>query len=266
MTPILLHGLQSAGSPSPALEAGTICVESAGLRALCSVAPAWMAEPDRASDANEERTVAAALRHDAILRAALTPQGVVPVRFGTLFSSENALRAALGAEAEIHMARIRRVAGACELGLVVADIPENVPPDAHVSSILQASPSGRDFLRAKRAFRDRRRDRETLRSAWLAGFVRDLTGHVRACCRREPRDGRLLDLALLVATADLEMIEAFVVSHSRAASGMGLGLSLGRPMPPYSFAEPVQPIAQIEVSSQSSGTNQGAYLETPAHG
>jgi len=241
MTPLLLHGLQATDAPAVACDPGApalIRVEAAGLRALCTPAPDWLVAagvaPDRSDpDGAEARTVAAALAHDRLLRAALSAGAILPVRFGTLFSGAEALRDALCAGASGHRARLARVAGAVERGLHLAPAPGAGDP-------LRPAPdsaTGRDFLRSRKGQRDRREGAARARRAWIEAMVEGLADLARETLPRPPRRDRVLDLALLVPACRDTALAARVEAWAGPAAAVGLTLSLTDPMPPYSFAQ-----------------------------
>ncbi|HEV2736857.1 MAG TPA: GvpL/GvpF family gas vesicle protein [Longimicrobiaceae bacterium] len=113
---MILHAycIRAAGEPPPGPEvrgiggAEVVLVDEAGMSAWVSRLDAPPApEPGRLRE------------HDAVVRAALRTATPLPLRFGTAFADEGALRAVLGERAAELLASLERVRGRVEMGAVL---------------------------------------------------------------------------------------------------------------------------------------------------
>jgi hypothetical protein len=149
---MILHAycIRAAGEPPPGPEvrgiggAGVLAVDEAGVSAWASrldSPPA--AEPDRLRE------------HDGVVRAALRTATPLPLRFGTAFADEAALRAVLAERAAELLASLERVRGRVEMGAVLgwdtAATREHVlarRPD--LRPVAEKPATGRAYLEARR--------------------------------------------------------------------------------------------------------------------
>jgi hypothetical protein len=185
--------------PDPPLRA----IRCDGLTALC--APADSAEP--------EPTVEALWRHEEVVEALMEERDLLPVRFGTLVSDEDAAARAVTERRDELAARLDRVRGAVELA-VRAHPREPEEPADHGSGI--------DYMQAKA------RGVETARLLHepLDFLARDSVVQSGA---------ELLKAAYLV---DREAVEGFVSLVERLGRvHPGLDLVCTGPWPPYSFSQ-----------------------------
>ncbi len=142
--------IRAAGEPPPGPEVRGICgaevlaVNAGGVSAWASRLDAPPApEPDRLRE------------HDAVVRAALRTETPLPLRFGTAFADEDALRAVLAERAAELLASLERVRGRVEMGATLgwdaAAARENVlarRPD--LRPVAEKPATGRAYLEARR--------------------------------------------------------------------------------------------------------------------
>jgi hypothetical protein len=186
--------------PDPPLRA----VRCDGLTALC--APAEPLEGELTPDA--------LWRHEGVVEALMEDRDLLPVRFGTLVSDEEAAARAVTERRDELAARLDRVRGAVELALRAH--PRR-PDEAPVAD------SGVDYMHAKA----RRVEAARLLHEPLAFLARD------SVVQPGPE---LLRAAYLV---DRQAVDGFVSLVQRLAEAHSeLDLVCTGPWPPYSFAQP----------------------------
>lgn len=150
-------------------------------------------------------------------RLADTASSVLPARLGEAFADENALRAALSANAAGLHRTLEQVRGCVEIGLRASF------PDAPVAS---PDISGRDYLRSRAAD---------------LHLIDELVAHVHEPLARLARDARLehghapprFAAAYLVPRSGLDALRTRAEQLSRTCAEPKL--VVGGPWPPYSF-------------------------------
>jgi Gas vesicle synthesis protein GvpL/GvpF len=185
--------------PEPPLRA----VRCDGLTALCAPAEPRQGEP----------TPDALWRHEEVVEGLMQGRDLLPVRFGTLVSDEEAAARALMNRRDELTASLERVRGAVELA-VRAHARE--PDEAPVAA------TGIDYIRAK----SRRMELARLLHEPLASIARD--------SRTRPGP-ELLRAAYLVDRDDVDRFVALV--RELEESHAELDLVCTGPWPPYSFSE-----------------------------
>jgi Gas vesicle synthesis protein GvpL/GvpF len=187
--------------PEPPLRA----IRCDGLTALC--APA--------DPADREPTPDALWRHEEAVETLMEERDLLPVRFGTLVSDEEAAARAVTERREELAARLDRVRGAVELAV-------RAQPRATEDVVPRGADTGIDYMRAKA----RRLEAARLLHEPLAFLARD------SVVQPGPE---LLRAAYLV---DREAVDGFVSLVKRLQRAHeGLHVLCTGPWPPYSFAE-----------------------------
>lgn len=158
---------------------------------------------------------AALWRHDQVVEATMSGGAVLPTRFGTTFEDADALRAALGREADRLHRGLDEVRGCVELAVRVSlPVPAPAPRG-----------SGREYVHGELA---RLREREAAADRTLGPLealaVRSRTGQTG----REDLTASYLVRADAVA-GFTEQVRVLAQRHSE------LALSCTGPWPPYSF-------------------------------
>jgi hypothetical protein len=235
---MILHGycVRRAGEPPPGPEVrgiGGAEVFEVREGALAAWASRLDAPPARAAERLRE--------HDAVARAALRTATPLPLRFGSAFADEEALRATLAEREEALLAALERVAGRVEVGVAVV-----WDRDAARERILAARPdlrpaaekpaTGRAYLEARRREHALdaalRAEAEALLDRLARGVGEALPGTEEARTLL-PAPGVAGTLAHLVLWSDLHSYRRAV---EQASAGMPEAeVRLSGPWAPYSF-------------------------------
>ena len=230
---ILLHGLvprhtcQRVDAPPHEM------IEVDDFRVLTSAAP-----PDL-EDLSPDRLADLALRHNAILLAYCADTSVLPLRFGTAFSSVEAAWAHLRTTSAAHL-RALTLAGTFRDYAIRLSLQRD-PSEPALAEPL----SGRDFLNRGRLVRDHRRLMIENRTTLALQLLSDL----RAFCWQikpagAPNPDRLLDATLLLPPAHLPALHAMIDAKTAAAARLGLDLRFTGPWPVYSFDPDHPPVPE----------------------
>lgn len=226
MTGLALHGFvsQERGSAAPAAHR---MVALDRLMALVSDAPDDLDTPEVAQ--------AAALAHHALISRWHRLGPVLPVRLGTVFSSETALQVALAPKAGRLRAALDALLGKEEMVLTISP---SAPP-ARAAQLPPPAANGADWLRARKAARDRGQARQTDRNDTLAGLQEALRSRgVPSLAAPAPRDGGAR-WHLLIARGDSAGLDRWLAAQADRFDAAGLDLTLDGPWPPYRFAADV---------------------------
>jgi hypothetical protein len=218
---------------------------SAVVSAVCGASSTWGFGSD--GDPDLDGLAIRAHEHERVLEAILACGPVLPMRFGTLYPSEDAVRRVLQAHQSSIRAAIVELEGKVELGLTVTwDRGHGEKAPGREMAVLQPSGgAGRAYLN--------RREAEKVASERLATDRRDIaTGLHRAIQAeafasvvhptRHPSqsDERERDVVLrasyLVEKANRDRFEEVIVEALDAGTACGLRGDLTGPWPPYNFA------------------------------
>ncbi|WP_444461524.1 GvpL/GvpF family gas vesicle protein [Rhodobacter capsulatus] len=225
MTGLALHGFVSPDGWSAAAAPPARCaVVLGGVAALVSEAGDALDTPETAQ--------AAALAHHALISAWHRRGPVLPVRLGTVFSSQAALQTALAPKAAQLRAALDALADKEEMVLTIvpAARPPDLPPPAPPAA------TGADWLRARKAVRDRDQARQTDRQQTLAGLQDALRAQgVASLAAPAPREGGSR-WHLLIARDDGAGLDRWLAAQADRFDAAGLDLTLDGPWPPYRFA------------------------------
>lgn len=215
-----LHGVTDrAGADLPA--GGTL------LRCdtLWAVTSPW----DENDGTEAEATAARVLAHHDILSVVSAKAALLPMRFGTVFSGERAVNAALSDRTELFSAALRRLDGIAEYALQLR-VAEG---DTEIS---EPAATGRAFLGQRRVLRDARLARDQRRN----GFADEITaGLVQfdplsvTVTRKAAQSHNTI--TILLETGRLSALRHWLAARKEAACALGLALDLTGPWPPYSF-------------------------------
>ena len=234
MSALVLHGMVAGDAPTPSDAPPHRKIGVGGLCALVSDAR------DPTPDGEAADTVSAALFHHQVLTAYCQGADVLPVRFGTAFSSVTALTQEVMATQRQMQEALGRIAGCVEnVVSLVATVPS--PPRDPVAV------KGRAFLSAKRHQRDDRRTRTARRRALAAELANGIEDRAVRTLHLSTKaaDGPLMRKAVLVPRKGIVAFADLISSYETSAGTLDLALRLGGPGPCYSFVEPaawVQPV------------------------
>ena len=172
--------------------------------------------------------------HETVIESLLDGRGVVPMRFGSIFSTEDGLRAMLAENTDAFAAMLDDVRGRHEWGVRV-----NADREAMVRQLApsaSSASSGGDYLRRRRAEMQADGEVGTEAARIARELYEQLARHAERAVvlqPRQPSPETLVTTAYLVPFGDQE---AFL----RAAKELdntydGISLDVTGPWPPYSF-------------------------------
>jgi Gas vesicle synthesis protein GvpL/GvpF len=212
---------------------------------VCGASSAWGFGSD--GDPDLDGLAMRAHEHEAVLEAILASSPVLPMRFGTLYPSDEAVRRVLQAHQSTIRAAVAELEGKVELGLTVTwDRGRDENATGRELAVVQPSGgTGRAYLS--------RREAEKVASERLATDCREVaTGLHRAIQveaiasvvhpTRHPSqsDERARDIVLrasyLVEKSNRDRFEDVIVEALNAGMACGLRGDLTGPWPPYNFA------------------------------
>ena len=209
-----------------------------------------------------------ALRHEAVLEAAMAHGPVIPARLCTLFSSTDALSASLAENERRYLAVLARLGDRREWGLKVlcdgkklqAVVAAGDPTLRGLEQAMAAASPGGAYVLGKRA--------ASRRAEVAAQRVSDATEEILTAVEKLPLEARLrplpasravggadaiINLAVLADTAALALFRAAVDSLSRSVLLDGFVFEVTGPWPPYSFCG--------EESTAEAGRDSAAAVE-----
>jgi hypothetical protein len=194
--------------------------------------------------------------HEAMLAVVLAAGPVLPFRFGTIFRTEDELRALLAASESELVSRLEELRGATEWGVKAwadrrtlhAWVEQHDERAGALRQEVEAAGSpGRRYLLEKRL------DRHVTAEAAALALERAHATH--ALLAAEARDAHtdgpsgldeagesrypVLRGAYLVDEERREAFEKTLAQARREDAGIGLDYALSGPWPPYNFAEPL---------------------------
>jgi len=235
---LLVHGIVAARGLTEPDESGAICVAGRTLQAICT-----RRDPDAVPFDDADAEIAAAMAHHDRLVRLSERHDVLPVRFGTVFSGAEPLRAHLDTNAAAFAASLKRISGCQEFGIRIGI---EATPNGTDTSTLGGAPAsgGRQFLRQRRALRDRRSDIAAQRTA----LVERVTDAIATCARdlrhAPRRDGDMVEASVLVSRTRAQPLFALHRTFEDAMARLGLSLAIRGPWPAYSFCAPEDPAAE----------------------
>lgn len=169
-------------------------------------------------------------QHERVLEALMKDRTVLPVRFGTRFSGEQAIRAELMSRHEYYVEALERVKGCVEISLRVFSREVKI-----TQPTVEKPATGRDYmasLMAKAASeREERRRAEALAESLINPLVAFATDYE---IKVLPSPIQLLNAALLVPAERVN--EVHQVARDLAEQYPDLPMVCTGPWPPYSFS------------------------------
>ena len=220
MSPIFLHGLIPSETGYVADAPAHLHVALGPVTALVSTCP----EPP----ADEQASIDAILLHDRLLNGYLAEGPVLPVRFGTCFTDMHRLGMSLSAKAAALRSSLDELTGLAEYALSVETESTETAAEPPGPEAL----SGRTFLKARKALRDRQDASAADREHRLRFFHHMAISLAKDSDLRPPRPPRLMSLSLL-----MDSLSAHRLRNVLAESATGFTAQLTGPFPAYSFAD-----------------------------
>lgn len=212
----------------------------AGLRVILSRVPLERFAGPEAEQrlADLDWLVPRAQAHDRVIARAMDSVSVLPLSFGTLFSSLEALALEVADRRRTLLDFFDRMAGREEWAVkVLLDREQAIAArmQALFPDSVDAPVGGRGYLLRQR----RRGEAEQAIGPWLKGAVAHLDEQLRASCEslviRPPRDPAVASRACLVRSADVSGLSEAVDRIRIEYAGQGLDLHCSGPWPLYSF-------------------------------
>jgi hypothetical protein len=187
---------------------------------------------DLAAEPAEGSSLATLARaHDTVVRAVFEHGPVLPLRFGTIVSDENAARQLLDSRHDEVSSWLDRMAGHREWGVRVVE-PTAVEKPAGMAL---DSVSGTEYLRRRQQVLadDERSRRNQVRATQSLHTA--LSGHASDYACRDHRPNTLLDAAYLVPHDNEALFQDQTARLSVAVEQLGASVHATGPWPPYSF-------------------------------
>lgn len=188
-------------------------------------------------------TPAAALIHEQVIETLMADRRVLPVRFGTIFSSVAALTAALAARSATLYADLERLDGLVEIGVRVlwdgaarrtaADVA------AHQAGADASDGPGAQYMRARMAEMATERQLRHAAQALVAAWADYLTPHVVALSTQVLVTAEIpASIACLVKRTDVAALVDVIAQAPQQAADIR-AVCTG-PWPPYHFVSDAQ--------------------------
>lgn len=173
---------------------------------------------------------AVAYHHDILLEYC-TNTPLIPARFGTLFSSADAVQAAIISDGRHHVDRLHWLADKREYSLVLTVLP---PAPVERSSEIE---NGRAFLLCKRQKRNAKQTLSQERTAFITAITEKIAGlSAYPAAQHTPAKTPLLSFNLLLAPDAVARAHQIIDQTQADAHSHGISLALKGPYPAYSFA------------------------------
>ncbi|MEM0982458.1 MAG: GvpL/GvpF family gas vesicle protein [Planctomycetota bacterium] len=176
------------------------------------------------------------VRHDEILAAATDLGPVMPVAFGSVFSSPESVTERLTRNADAITRFLDKIDAAAEFALTLAATPEAVRAAEQPK---RTAASGADYLRSKLKRDEPQRSPLADATSTIAATLRPLAldAVARKIVRAETDEGHMMlaNWAFLVADDGREAFENAIADEQATRRNHGLLLTLTGPWPAYSF-------------------------------
>lgn len=193
------------------------------------------------ADEQLKDTTTAALMHEQVIETLMANRRVLPVRFGTIFSSVAALATALAARSATLHADLERLDGLVEIGVRVLWDGAARRAEANASPPLDAAVNGPgiQYMRARMAEVSTERQLRQAAEALTATWVSYLTPHVVALSTQVLVTAEIpVSIACLVKRTDVDRVAGVVAQFPNQITDMR-AVCTG-PWPPYHFVSDAQ--------------------------
>ncbi|OLP19559.1 hypothetical protein BST81_04620 [Leptolyngbya sp. 'hensonii'] len=198
---------------------------------VCAGLLSALVEPNLVWDALQEtddRLLQAVLAHDRVLCVLFQQMPLLPLRFGTRFTSLEDLKSHLESYLDLYLKKLMEVANRAEYTLKL------IPPQPVEEPTISAAAQGRAYFLAKKqriqsqAERQQRQmvELEEVLEAIVAAFPKSKISEVQS-------EQKTQQVYLLLTQEEYAQIEAFLQTWQELASQWQL--VLGEPLPPYHF-------------------------------
>lgn len=257
MSRLYLYGFVPSDAPLP--EGGLAGIADGEVRLLEADGTTAVVSPVPAEEFDEARLTERSsdlewlselgLRHEQVVAWFVDHSRILPSRLLTLFSGEEAVRAAAGADAERIRAELERLAGVREWDLKVGYRPDRL--EEHLAEVsdaiaeldreIEAASPGKQFLLRKKR-KDLTRTEGQAAARRLAREVMDALEPLARETRRTPSPSDdapvLLNVAFLVPREAEEELTDRARGFARRLTELGIVVQLSGPWAAYRFLEP----------------------------
>ncbi|HEX4020425.1 MAG TPA: GvpL/GvpF family gas vesicle protein [Acidobacteriaceae bacterium] len=184
----------------------------------------------------------AAVDHARVISDCFKISTVLPFRFGTVFSDDDALRRSVRSNQRQFLANVERLRGKAEMHLKV--LLNDVCPD--FPKYMSSPCAGKEYLSRLRETASMQRDRQTKARAVSVQMHRMFAPlEEEISCKRMESGKMLLDIAHLI---DHRCVERYQNKYSSASQTMReCSMALSGPWPPYHFVHRTQRTASHSV-------------------
>ncbi|MDX8351419.1 GvpL/GvpF family gas vesicle protein [Cognatiyoonia sp. IB215182] len=169
-----------------------------------------------------------ATRHHGILLAYCAQGPVLPLAIGSVFSSEEALKAKLIERHAEHLRVLDMLSG-------IEEYTVQLFPKDRIAAPSKAPLTGRRFLKARQVKRDQRRDLKTNQTAFACDLLAELQNMSLRPSTPDAKPGRLLNKTILIRKDTVSKLQELAAVSDQLARDLSLELKITGPWPPYSF-------------------------------
>jgi hypothetical protein len=186
-------------------------------------------------------------RHQEVVSDLMKRTAIVPLRAFTMFSSEEALRAYLSANAEMLAASLQRLDGKQEWTLRIEldaakwseALATRVGPLRELLAQIASAPPGKAFLLRKKLDEEKRRASHAAEDELVAEIERVVIERLKSetvAESRQRRDGAFPQINVLINRDEEARLQELQAELMQRYQSEGVNLALSGPWPPYTFA------------------------------
>jgi hypothetical protein len=222
--PVTIPDLHTASRPRLVVHKGLSLV-------VAEVDLARFAQLD--ADPSEDSPLAMLAReHDAVVRAVFEHEPVLPLRFGTIVSDEDAAVQLLHSRHNEVSSWLDQVAGHREWGIRVGQADTGQPDDVALDGL-----SGTEYLQQRQRKLTSGQDTRQRQVTAAQSLHDTLARHATDSTRRDHTTHTLLDAAYLVPSGNEAAFHADVTRLGDKLEQIGSSVRTTGPWPPYSFTQ-----------------------------
>lgn len=184
--------------------------------------------------------------HDRVIATAMAAAPVFPLRFGTLFSSRQALAIEIARRRRGLLGFFSAMAGREEWAVKALLVKDRAVEARRLAlfraEVVESGPVGRNYLLRQR----QKAQAELALGPWLAqlasGLERELRGLCESVTVRTPTDPVFGNWACLVGADGVERLHREIARLSASYTDLGVELHCSGPWPLYSFCSAAGPV------------------------
>ncbi len=199
---------------------------------------------DRKRDTTEDDMIAAAIRHNALLARYMDDGTVLPVKFGTILSSDESIARHVADHLQTYSEQIERFRGLGEYSIHLSILP-------HQDSKNKETPiaTGRAFLQKRLSARVKRETLGQCRRQLARTLLAQTERTVQCICpAQKPTNQRLIDISVLASREQIDKLLTIGRDFAQETQALGLRLTMRGPLPPYSFVSTEQNREECDVA------------------